>query len=206
LQDAASSTQTRGRSFVRGGISEQKSCKAFRAKTTPAPQHPNLHRYSGPGIAVPEGRSIAIDRVRRKRQRLPSCLLIENAPLACTIAAEPFAPGHFRSRLTTTRTLSSHPLQSHRITRPSDESETWGGSFYPPVCTRANICKDGLTNPSKWARRFRPTYTARWPKSWPRFYRQQDEEDLGNRRRSAHPVRCPQRTRRQLGRGCYLAF
>ena len=32
MQDAASSTQTRGRSFVRGSISEQKCCKVRRAQ------------------------------------------------------------------------------------------------------------------------------------------------------------------------------
>ena len=72
----------------------------------PTPEHSDLYQRSGFGIAVPDCRSIAIDRVRRKHQRLTSCLLIENAPLASTAAPEPFTPGHFRSRLTTIRTGS----------------------------------------------------------------------------------------------------
>src|SRR5262249_53399164 len=46
-------------------------------------------------------------RIRRNRERLPSCLLIENVS-AIVFAAPPdiFAPRHFRSRLATIRKLS----------------------------------------------------------------------------------------------------
>src|SRR5262249_2977888 len=52
-------------------------------------------------------------RIRRNRERLPSCLLIEN--VSAIIFAAPsdiFAPRHFRSRLATIRQLSDLRLRS----------------------------------------------------------------------------------------------
>src|SRR5260221_13322042 len=63
-------------------------------------------------------------RVCPKRDRLPSCLLIENAPgppRPCS-APSPVTPRHFRSRLTTIRELSSQrPLNGMAMQIPTKE-------------------------------------------------------------------------------------
>jgi len=52
-------------------------------------------------------------RVRRKRQRLPSCLLIENASApAARLRPARHAPRHFRSRLATNQALREKPGRS----------------------------------------------------------------------------------------------
>src|SRR5450759_2109668 len=51
-------------------------------------------------------------RVRRKRQRLPPSLLIENASIRYPAPPQQSAPRRFRSRLATIRPESSHRLQT----------------------------------------------------------------------------------------------
>ena len=65
------------------------------SEPTALPGHPGVAGRSGLGIAVPECPSIAIDRVRRNHQRLPSCLLIENAPAKARSCTPRFCAGAF---------------------------------------------------------------------------------------------------------------
>ncbi len=54
-------------------------------------------RRSAHQTRPPKQYSAPIDRVRRKRQRLPSSLLIENIPApAAALRPDIFLPGHFR--------------------------------------------------------------------------------------------------------------
>ena len=71
------------------------------------PAVPGLTGNLGRGLSAIKKHSFSIDRARRKHQRLPSSLLIENvpairapAPLRC------FAPRHLRSRLTTKQLIT----------------------------------------------------------------------------------------------------
>ena len=82
-------------STLRPAHARAHSTHALRPKTTPTPRHPDIYGRSGPGTAVPDCRSIAIDRVRHKRQRLPSCLLIENAPARTHSCPQAFHAGAF---------------------------------------------------------------------------------------------------------------
>jgi hypothetical protein len=109
---------------------DDNGCRKVSCRTTRRRLHSKQHRISPAQLCGLRGRSKAnahprrpstqtrppkqysapIDRVRRKRQRLPSSPHIENVPAPATwLCPRIFPPGHFRSRLATSRSRRMRP-------------------------------------------------------------------------------------------------
>jgi hypothetical protein len=96
---------------------------ALHPESTALPGDTEVAGRSYLGIGVPECPSIAIDRVRRNHPRLPSCLLIENAPAWARPCAPRFCAGAFPIKANDhTGVIQPADFQRERI---SEISVTW---------------------------------------------------------------------------------